>query len=123
MKLSEAIKKGRALRPQIRGDFKKITRCGDQKCVGTCDIGAAIEAVTGKPPAHARTRIIDDQLLALDEECNTRTRLLEIAPMSKWPEDTQFSRYYLLRDAVVDLNDKAKWPTEKTVAWLESIGQ
>lgn len=122
MKLSEAIKKGREIHPQVRGDFKKRIKCEDgDVCYGTCDMGAAYEALTGKLPPHKDTQAIRDMYRELDIAFHVDERIGN-RPRPEGAESIYISDYTYIGTIVVTLNDTLKWPTEKTVEWLESIG-
>jgi hypothetical protein len=120
VKLSEAIKIGRAKRPQVRGDFVKLVRLPDGSRVhGTCDLGAAYEGLTGKLPTHSKAASSNVVLEALSKELGV-SKFVDLALL---PDPIYKSPYERISSVVIKLNDKLKWPTEKTVAWLESIGE
>lgn len=125
MKLSEAIKTGRTIRPQIRGAFRSIAT---HHKAGTCDLGAAYEALTGRlAPLHGE--YVDGEYLSMYQVVSRKLHeaIPEVGTIilcKDQPQEAQSAYGYdqTVWGLVLTLNDGAEWPTEKTVAWLESRG-
>jgi len=100
MKLSEAIRAGAALAPQVKGVFSLDG--------GTCALGAAYQAIHGEPPLLKMT--VPDLTRYLGVDMFQRVD----CPVS------HYSKH--LFDAVIDLNDDFNWSRERIADWLETLG-
>lgn len=98
LKLSEAMRIGARLRPQ---GFVEYFTGG-----GSCAIGAAYEAVTGRTDYNS-----DDA----PEVSEVFPQLAQPFPGSDYKDDT-------LEDAIWEKNDIDYWSREKIADWLESHG-
>lgn len=136
MKPSEALRIGRAKRPQIIGDFitpaKVSSKTGKVCRYGTCDLGAIYEGITGQRPhsiyapynyrnGKSRSGQVVD---LLDKYLD-----VEVPWDSLFPE--QKEALIRLGEAghsitayrgVLLLNDYALASTERTIDFLESLG-
>jgi hypothetical protein len=115
MKLSEAIRIGSKIRPQIQGRlYKRI----DGETYGSCALGAAIEAIA---PIYGKAHV---------KAGNDRTKLLTIASAArkrlyaKYPELQQVApnSQFLLETEILIKNDANLETRESIADWLESIG-
>ena len=98
MKLSEAIRRGAALRPQAHGDYSRILANGT---ICTCALGAAYEAITGQIPPSVHDNNpgeVDSAIIAA----------------------TGASPY--TRGRIVRWNDEEGVTREEIAAWLEEEG-
>lgn len=105
MKLSQAIRKGAKLRPMAYGEFFHWDR---NKCMGSCALGAAYEAITGSKQAFpwdiagaigAATGVILDERKVFFE-----------------------GQIRYLDRAITYANDTLKWTREAIADWLEGEG-
>ena len=115
IKLSDAIIKGREKRPQIRGNYKKKLRkpVGEIN-FGTCDVGAAYEGITGQLPPYMSSFKAYQLCLVLVESCDLNNLSHSV--------EFEGKDYENILNLLVELNDKYKWSTEKTVTWLKERG-
>lgn len=102
-KLSELIREGAKLRPQIYGDFFDGTypSVGDEMVMGSCAFGAAWEAATGR--MNGITGDMGDFRAAIEPYCK-RTPPMPILM------------------AGVNRNDQQHHTREQIADWLESRG-
>lgn len=101
MKLSDAIRRGAALRPQGFGDYF------DDR--GSCALGAAIEAITGN-------LIFDDDLWFDFPELECIRVACPADQQGFCPVGTTN-----LEIIITHLNDGHRWPREAIADWLDSI--
>lgn len=98
MKLSDAIRLGAMLRPQVRGDYFFAG--------GSCAMGAAAEAcgiVSSRDP----------RLLAFEEKTRCDLALL-LCPACGAPSRTG-------TNVVIHLNDLHHWTREQIADWVETV--
>lgn len=98
LKLSEAMRVGARLRPQA---FVNYFTGG-----GSCAIGAAYEAATGRSDYESDDAPDADEVFP---------QLAKIFPGSEYEGDS-------LEDAIWEKNDIDQWSREKIADWLESHG-
>lgn len=136
MKPSEALKIGRAKRPQIVGDFltpaKVSSKTGRVCKYGTCDLGAIYEGITGRRPTSIYSpynyrngkspsgQVVD----LLDEYLDVDVSWDRLFPEQR-EQLTKLGEFGVCITAyrgVLILNDYAQAPTERTIEFLESLG-
>lgn len=102
-KLSELIREGAKLRPQIYGDFFEGTypSVGDEMVMGSCALGAAWEAATGQ--MHGISGDMDSFHASIEPYC---TRIPPLTVLM-W---------------AVHRNDKKYHTREQIADWLEGRG-
>ena len=100
MKLSEAIRAGAKLTPQVKGE---LVFDG-----ATCALGAAYHAVSGNIPIMTMNTEEVVRYLGID----TKKKV--------WCPVTE--HWKTIQDAIIDLNDDYGWSREKIADWLDTLG-
>jgi hypothetical protein len=132
MRLSEAMRLGGTLHPQIRGELFKMVRAYDylrelalERIIGTCTLGGALAAIGLEPitqdqnlgiSALASIQGMPDDWLAL---LNTLVYELPDPVVARLP-------FTPVADAPVEtvtiyLNDEYRWTREQIADWVECI--
>lgn len=120
MKLSQAIREGAKLAPQIHGDVCHSIKLKTGEVVkGTDALGAAYHAVTGELPPSA---IVKWGISRSPEAVRQMMKTLGFDTDPQIPSTTSYTGKQALSVAIIEAND-VKWQTREQIAdWLESIG-
>jgi hypothetical protein len=102
MRLSEAIRRGSKIGPQIRGEF------GDGRG-GTCALGAALMVIAGYVPHELSTTFSNCIIL---ERAFPNLRNRYHCPCCK--------KFAPLQNIIAHLNDTALWTRERIAGWIEA---
>jgi hypothetical protein len=111
IRLSEAIREGAKIRPQSFVSFFEVM---DGCTLGSCALGAAVEAVRGAPvPDHA----VHYQLPDFIQDNFARVNEVVNCPIEGCPHQPVELMYMIM-----ELNDAHYWTREQIADWLESLG-
>jgi hypothetical protein len=122
MKLSEAIRKGATLHPQVFGCFVGWAQEEEDgtPIMGTCAIGAAYEAITGNLP----TNPFDDttiEALLLDEIDEMNDEFGDERVIG-YPSQLGLTRHEEVTSVIACLNDFYAWKREDIADYLQEEG-